>query len=265
MPGQLKLRKVISASRRTDLIAHYPGQLAHRLRDLGDHVHTVVVWTKDVTNLLRHEELREALAFAGQIFVHWTITGLGGSFLEPHVPPPANQLALLAELLAYLGDPRRLHWRYDPLISARRGHENVSNVGLDMFRALASPLASARVAVVHTSFVTLYPKVLRRLASAGVEVIDLPANERLAFLRQLSASADDMGIRMVTCCEPAFGRQRCIDGDLLMELHPTHEPCRDDRAREQRELCGCTASLDVGAYLPCPNRCLYCYAHPAGS
>jgi len=263
MPTKPVLKRVISASRRTDLVAHYPEQLAARLRQLGpDSVHTVVIWTKDATNLLRHQGLREALAGAGQVFVHWTITGLGGSFLEPSVPPPAAQLALLGDLVAYLGDPRRLHWRYDPLISARRGEERAGNLDPRLFQSLAEPLAAAGVPVVHTSFVTLYPKVVRRLAAAGVELEATPEGERAAIIEGLSAAAQGLGMILTTCCEAAQGRQRCIDGDLLTALHPAQEPCRTDRARGQRDLCGCTASLDVGSYLPCPNRCLYCYAHP---
>jgi DNA repair photolyase len=263
MPTKSALKRVISASRRTDLVAHYPEQLAARLRQLGpESIHTVVIWTKDATNLLRHQGLRDALAQAGQVFVHWTITGLGGSFLEPSVPPPAAQLALLDELVAFLGDHRRLHWRYDPLISARRGEERAGNLDPSLFQSLAEPLAAAGVPVVHTSFVTLYPKVVRRLAAAGVKVEEMPPEERPALLEGLSAAAQSLGMALTTCCEPAHGRRRCIDGDLLTALHPAHEPCRTDRAKGQRDLCGCTASLDVGSYLPCPNRCLYCYAHP---
>ena len=86
--------KIISASRRTELVGHYPDHLLRRLRDLGpDTIHTLVIWTKDPTNLLHHRPLREALSSVGQLFVHWTITGLGGTFLEPNVPPPDDQLA----------------------------------------------------------------------------------------------------------------------------------------------------------------------------
>ncbi len=70
-------------------------------------------------------------------------------------------------------------------------------------------------------------------------------------------------MEMLTCCEPSLPVQRCIDGALLARLHPTGEPCKTERARGQRKLCGCTVSLDVGHYLPCPNGCVYCYAHPA--
>ena len=48
-----------------------------------DRIHTVVLWTKDPTNLLRHPALRRALSGVGQVFIHWTVTGLGGTFLEP--------------------------------------------------------------------------------------------------------------------------------------------------------------------------------------
>ncbi|HUU53694.1 MAG TPA: hypothetical protein VMY87_02150, partial [Armatimonadota bacterium] len=77
-----KLKQVISASRRTELLAHYPDDLAARLRKIGPrNVHTVVVWTKDPRNLLEHEALRAVLSEVGQVFLHWTITGLGGTFL----------------------------------------------------------------------------------------------------------------------------------------------------------------------------------------
>jgi hypothetical protein len=269
---------IISASRRTELLAHHPDYLIHRLRHIGPHnVHTLVIWTKDPTNLLRHQPLREILSDVGQLFVHWTVTGLGGTFLEPNVPPAPDQLPLLDDLVSYLGDPRRLHWRYDPLISARRGDERATNISarrgeeratnidldLDLFRSLAEPFARAGVPVVHTSFVTIYPKVTRRLASASVEIDDYDPDARRDFIARLAASASGLGLRLQTCCEPGFPIQRCIDGPLLQQLHPTNSPCPTTRAPNQRKLCGCTLSLDIGRYLPCPNRCLYCYAHPA--
>lgn len=268
--------KIISASRRTELLAHHPDYLLHRLRRLGPHnIHTLVIWTKDPTNLLRHKPLRQALSPVGQIFLHWTITGLGGTLLERNVPPPQAQLSLHDDLIAYLGDPRRLHWRYDPLISvrapsagaptvgARSSGRYITNINLDLFLSLAEPLARAGVPVVHTSFVTVYPKVARRLAAAGIEADEHGPAARRAFLDELAAAASGLGLKLQTCCEPGFPLQRCIDGELLIELHPTNDLCPTERARGQRRLCGCTTSLDIGRYLPCPNRCRYCYAHPA--
>lgn len=260
------MKKVVSASRRTELLAHYPDYLVRRLRKLGPaQIHTVVLWTKDPANLLRHEELRGVLREVGQVFLHWTVTGLAGSFLEPNVPPVSHQFALLDDIVSYLGDPRRLHWRYDPLISARRGDCAAGNVDLDLFSSLAERFGGAGVPVVHTSFATAYRKVARRMAQAGVEMEDFAPDFRRSFLARMAACARGLGMELLTCCEPGYPRQRCIDGELLTTLHPSGEPCRTDRARGQRDLCGCTVSLDVGHYLPCPNQCLYCYARPAAA
>jgi len=260
-PGR---RPVLSASRRTELLGHYPDLFATRLEEIGpNRVHSIVVWTKDPSNLLHHARLRAALSQVGQVFLHWTVTGLGGSFLEPCVPPPDAQLALLDPVVAFVGDPRRIHWRYDPLISVTRGDARLTNLDVDLFRSLADAFSRAGIPAVHTSFVTPYRKVTRRLTAAGIELEEQSADAQTRFLHELAAVAAEAGLELITCSQPGFPRRRCVDGELLTSLHPTGEPCRTDRARGQRELCGCTASLDIGRYLPCPNRCLYCYAHPA--
>ncbi|MFB3881454.1 MAG: DUF1848 family protein [Armatimonadota bacterium] len=259
------MNTVISASRRTELVAHYPDYLVHRLEQVGpERVYTLVVWTKDPTNLLTHTRLSDMVRRVGQLFLHWTVTGLGGTFVEPNVPLPQSQLALLDDIVALVGDPRRIHWRYDPLVSARQDDERASNVDLDLFRSLAEPFARAGVPAVHTSFATIYRKVVRRIAQTGMEFEGYSAEERRRFISALAEEAGRLDMQLITCCEPGFPMQRCIDGELLAALHPDREPCPTDRARGQRGLCGCTVSLDIGRYLPCPNRCLYCYAHPVG-
>jgi len=265
MPGRVTApKRVISASRRTELVGHYPDYLAQRLAAIGpEQVHTVVLWTKDPTNLLRHPALRRSLADVGQVFIHWTVTGLGGTFLEPNVPRAQDQLRLIDDIVAYVGSPERIHWRYDPLVSAEQAGTRVGNASVASFLPLAESFARAGVTVARTSFVTMYRKVVRRLAAAGVAIREFAPEERRRLIVQLSDAAAGLGMRIETCCEPGFPMGRCVDGELLRELHPDREPCRVERARDQRELCGCTVSLDIGRYLPCPNRCLYCYAHPS--
>ncbi len=258
------MKKIISASRRTELVAHHPDYMVEQLLRVGlQHIHTVVVWTKDPTNLLMHKELRETLSHVGQVFVHWTVSGLGGTFVEPNVPSAVAQLTLLDDIVTFVGDPRRIHWRYDPLVSARNGDGYISNVDLDVFRSLAEIFGGAGVPVVHASFATMYRKVERRLSAAGIQLEHYGPEASSEFISALADAAEEVSMRLNTCSQPGFPIQRCIDGELLAQIHPTNESCRADRARGQRALCGCTVSLDIGHYLPCPNRCLYCYAHPA--
>lgn len=257
-------RTVLSASRRTELTAHYPDLLASRIEEYGlQRVHTLVIWTKDPRNLLLHPRLNGVASSVPQVFVHWTVTGLGGSLLEPFVPPAETVLPFLPQLVDWLGGPERLHWRYDPLLEARMGERSIGNLDLELFSALGAVFARQGVATVHTSFVTLYPKVLRRFAAAGLVPSEPSREEQEEFLAQMACCAGALGMQVLTCNQPGFPRRACIDGELLTRLHPLGEPCSTRRARGQRKLCGCTESYDLCHYLRCPNGCLYCYAQPS--
>jgi hypothetical protein len=258
-----QLPLVVSASRRTDLVAHYPDYLIERLQKIGpSRIHTIVLWTKDPSNLLSHQALRQTLRETGQVFLHWTVTGLGGSWMEPNVPRWQEQVALLPDIAAFVGDARRIHWRYDPLVTAQREAETVSNANTSSFGLLADNIARTGVPAVHVSFVSMYAKVVKRLAKAGIEFTVYQEQDRRQLLLELTEAASQRGLQLLTCCEPGFPRQRCINGELLSLLHPEGEACRTDRAAGQRDGCGCTVSLDIGRYLPCPGQCVYCYAHP---
>ena len=271
-PGE-QSRTALSASRRTEMVAHYPDRLAEAIEAFGrQRVHSLVVWTKDPRNLLEHGRLCQVASSLPQTFVHWTVTGLGGSALEPNVPPAEALLPLLPKLIEWLGSPERLHWRFDPLVEVNGSEGSLGNVDLELFRRLAQEFAREGIGVVRTSFVTLYPKVVRRLAAAGLAPRDFTLEERVRLLAGMGEIAASLGMQLLTCCEPlgvcppgkpGFPRQACIDGRLLARLHPQREPCSQRRARGQRPLCGCTESFDVGHYLRCPNGCLYCYAQPA--
>ncbi|MBC7106676.1 MAG: DUF1848 family protein, partial [Firmicutes bacterium] len=124
--------------------------------------------------------------------------------------------------------------------------------------------AGAALGLTHfsTSFMAHYPRVVRRLRRAGFEPLEFGPEEREGVADRLRVAAGPAG-RVDLCCVPGFPVSRCIDGDLLAQLHPRGERCRSDKAAGQREHCGCTHSLDLGWYgLSCPSGCLYCYANP---
>ena len=255
-PGDFKV--VVSISRRTEPYFH-----AARLGELLSaryppaRVHTVVVWTKYPEAVL--VRLRPVLEGYAQVYVHLTITGLGGTPVEPRVPPPKEVLAKIPALIAFLGDPRRLRVRPDPLVAVKRGREVISNV--EAAAEVIARAAALGVKSFSTSFVELYPKVRRRLAAAGWEAIPFLPAERERIMAELSLVAERHGAVLYTCCVPGMPMSRCIDGELLTTLHPLGERCRADKAGGQRPLCGCTHAVDLGWYsMACPAGCLYCYA-----
>jgi len=279
--------KVISASRRTDLVAFFPAWLAAALRagrarvlgpsgrvftaDLRpEAVHTIVLWSKDFSNLLRNAEgLRDALAAFDQVYAHFTVTGLGGTGLEPGAPPPEEALAQLPGLVSILKDPRRLSVRFDPVVFW--GKEGNRRTNLEAFDRVATAAAAAGTRDIRMSFAQWYKKAARRMRAQGLEIVDPSEDEKIEIASRLAETAGRRGLRLWACSQNFLTRaagveaSACIDGRLLAALHPRKAAASAVKDRTQRAECGCTVSVDIGSYAQaCPHACLYCYANPRG-
>jgi len=253
---------VLSASRRTDLSACFPDYFIEKLKDYPpERVHTIVIWTKNPENMLTNKRLRSTLARYSQLYIQLTITGLGGSVLEPHIPPWQEVAGMLAGLVDFTGDARRITWRFDPIIRAETDGKLLSNIG--MFPELVSKVSRVGIPLCRTSWVEPYAKVQRRCVRQGVTLSLHSSAERQEHARELIRIAGDHGMHMQFCAMKDFSKSRCIDGELLSELHPDGLSCSHLLAKGQRPLCGCTQSIDIGWYSQkCPHGCLYCYASP---
>jgi len=276
------VRQVISASRRTDIPKHFSAWLADKIRKgfvdvpqpytgqvrrvslQPEDVHTIVLWSKDFRPLLQNVgKAREALDRYAQTYCHLTITGLGGTPLEPRIPPWRDVVSQLSQLIEFTGDPRRVSVRYDPIVHWYEGRTVKNNL------AFAEPIlrevGRSGVTTVRISFATLYGKVRRR---KGWHWHDPTPARRLEITRELVAMAHSLGLTLYSCSQSdllSAGAlpSRCIDGQLLTVLHRHGFPAPTDKDPGQRAECGCTRSVDIGSYqMRCPNGCRYCYANP---
>ena len=279
------MKTVISASRRTDLVAFFPEWLAaalraRRARVLGprgatrevslrpDDVHTMVLWSKDFRNLVRDAHgLRRSLSVYDQLYLHFTVTGLGGTELEPGVPPPGTALAELEELVAIAADPRRISLRVDPIVFWRDGAEVRSNV--PFVDAAARRAAEAGITDLRFSLAQWYVKAKNRAAKRRFPFIDPPDEEKIRTARLVAAAAAAHGLTPSVCSQSFLAAgagvrpSSCIDGRRLAELHPRRELAALRKDRTQRADCLCTESVDIGSYTQtCPHSCVYCYANP---
>lgn len=253
------MKKVISMSRRTDM-RWFAEELIPVLRNKypPEKVHPVVCWTK-FPGCIYNGPYAGVLEMYGQVYAQVTITGLGGSPLEPNVPGWRETLRDLAGLVDFLGNPDRVRVRVDPLVALRRGGKIISNVAVA--HNIIEQAMDLGITTFTTSFMEEYPKVKRRLARHGYEIITLPQSRRVDIVRHLSECVAKDGGRLYTCAVPGFAGSSCIDGPLLQRLHPEGEPCSDKKAAGQRGLCNCTESVDIGWYsMRCASGCLYCYA-----
>jgi hypothetical protein len=280
------MKAVTSASRRADLTASFPGWLAAALKersalvagprgrvrrvDLDPRsVHTIVLWSKDFGNLIRNEAgLKDLLSAYDQLYLHFTITGLGGTPVEPGTPPPAEALAELPALVKIAGHPGRVSLRFDPVLFWQDGGTIKSNLGF--FGKIAGAAAECGVTDIRMSFAHWYAKARRRAAARGFDFVDPTVEEKRARARELAAEAAGRGLRLLACSQPALKGveglrpSACIDGRLLQSLHPGREPASVRKDTGQRPECLCTESLEIGSYSQsCPHGCVYCYANPA--
>lgn len=269
-PGKPPL--VISASRRTDLPGFYPDRLVDRVKaDLdrgGAPLYGLVLWTRFPAALLG-DPLRSLLEReVRNVVVNLTVTGLGGSRLEPRAPRTDEAVRAGIEAIDLLGgEPARLRWRFDPLLYGRNG--------LDVFDRIAGPFAAASVPTVTVSFpsaMSLAGPLGPRYAAAGIEPWPGIA-AKAAFAAGLAERARDHGLRVLACCQPkvlarvpAIEGAQCIPREVLEAFHPEAAPFPEARDRTQRRHCACLPSLDIGRYDEdlCGSGCAYCYSRAGG-
>lgn len=263
MPTAPATLKVISASRRIDMVGCDPANFAKVLVEKcpPETVHTLVIWTKNPVNLLKHQALAEQVRKYDQLHLHFSITGMGATCLEPAVPKTDAALKMLPPLNQLVRTPRLIRIRFDPIVHLRfpdgREYSNIR-----MFEHIALRLEQHNIRDVSISWMSTYPKVTRRLEKSNITVLPVSEEQQQEEAAWLQRVAARNNITIHWCSVPDFPRSRCIDGELYNNLHPKGYVCSERKARGQRKTCGCTESWDIGWYYKCCHGCRYCYANP---
>ncbi|NLK08612.1 MAG: DUF1848 domain-containing protein [Firmicutes bacterium] len=275
---------IISASRRTDIPAFYTPWFM-KCVDKGsfmrvnpynpkqrslvslkpDDVDAVVFWTRNPYPLIPHLKALTELRY--NYYFQYTLNDYPREF-EPGMPVLEQKIATFKQLSELVG-PKRVVWRFDPLILS-----SITPTGYlaDRFDALAYKLNGFTTRVV-ISFLDIYGKVKPRLEKlekeTGVVVQDLCHPTHTAELMDLaqsvaqSAAANNMEI--FTCGESidltnvGIKPGACIDAELIEELFGLKLNVRKDKS--QRSACLCAKAVDMGFYDTCLYGCTYCYAY----
>ncbi len=274
------MKRVISASRRTDIPAFYMRWLGDRVAEgfvnvanplyrekvtrvslLPEHVAWLVLWSKNFAVFERWAERFDAY----ELFFHFTINA-PNSFLEPGVPTGEQALRQVEFLAARYGG-RRVTWRYDPLVCWRESGSVRSNYDPVWFEDMCRRMAPLGVERCTTSFMTPYGKVLQRFRRLfpQISLVDPPPDQKRAWAAALREIAGTYGIRLSSCTDAVLfdvlPKGACVDGRLLNSLSASRVSCAKAPGRD---ACGCTHSIDIGDFerQECGYACLYCYANP---
>ncbi|MBI4650779.1 DUF1848 family protein [Candidatus Desantisbacteria bacterium] len=253
---------VISASRRTDIVDCYPEFFIDKLNEIpSETVHTIVIWTKNPANILVNQVLNKKLKEYRQIYIHLTVTGMGGTELEHGIPESDKIFSILPALIDFVSGPERITWRFDPIIRIIKNGTFFTN--FVFFDYLLEKISRLGIKTCRTSWVFPYKKVLNHLEKKRFRLIVPSESEMKEDYQYMNTKLGEKNMSLLICAVSGFPGSSCIDGQLFTRLHPEKLFCSTLRAHGQREFCGCTESFDIGSYgLKCKNGCLYCYANP---
>jgi hypothetical protein len=264
----------------TDMPKFYPDELIEEVNNRlarSVEIHTLVLLTKHPGSLLvdpLRSYLEELKNKNIQLYVELTITGLGGLcigiksngkplVLEPKAPSCEDSLRFLPGIINLVGRPERIRLRVDPVVRIRDFKGNTFS-SLKFLPVIIK--SSVQHGIKHFSFSFLernmHHKVDKRFREMGCQILPPDEEERHRTFNWLKHLESEYGVIISACCVPGFPESKCIDGELLQQLHDQKEPA-DLRQPRKRPHCGCTFSIDIGGWPPklCYTGCDYCYAH----
>ena len=263
---------IVSASRRTDIPAFYSSWFFNRIKEgyvlvpnpFDAHrisrinlspavVDCIVFWTKNPAPMLDNLELLKDYKF----YFQFTLNPYG-SELENNLPRFRKRIELFKRLADKIGRDKVI-WRYDPILTNEvytvsfhrekfaetaellKEHTEKCMLGfIDHYRHI-------RPAVGKFNRRPLLPEEIRQMAVSFRETMDAYpaiALETCTSKVDLSALGISTGL--------------CVDNKLVEKITGYSIIARKDK--NQRSICACVESIDIGTYETCLNGCIYCYA-----
>ena len=250
---------IVSASRRTDIPALFSEWFYNRVEkgfvllknpynplQVGrvtltpDKVDGFVFWTKNAAPMLsRIHELDDF-----KYYFQFTITAYEKD-VERHIPDK-EEIVIPAFKRITKG---KAIWRYDPIFL---NEKYTWDYHIRAFTKIAESLEGYTTKAV-TSFVDFY----RTVDLTPLKIQALTSEQKKELAHKLAEIARQHGIELFSCAEElGLPHSACVDGKMF--------GVNKLKDRNQRGLCQCVESVDIGVYSTCANGCAYCYANHYG-
>ena len=212
-----------------------------------------------ITKRLNDKVIEKLIEHQDKIILHLTVTGMGGSRIEPFVPKSSETHSKLVKLIESGFPVSHVVIRVDPIVPTEKGIETALGV-ITAFGGLG-------IKRLRFSFLDNYKHVKTRFKAEGIPELyggefHAPLEERLAYAKKIEEVAHDAGFESIEACgEPGIESISCLSQKDIDILGLTDKITLEGSA-EQRDSCGCPANkselLKVKPH-QCENKCLYCY------
>ncbi|EJO5346697.1 DUF1848 domain-containing protein [Clostridium botulinum] len=263
---------ILSVSRRTDIPAFYSEWFFNRVKEgfvlvrnpfntkqisrinLSPKViDCIVFWTKNPKKMIKRlEEIKEY-----NYYFQFTLNSYDKT-LEKNLPKKKYLINTFIELSQKIGKDKVI-WRYDPIILTDKFTKEYHYKWFEYFAKTLSPYTNKCI----ISFLDLYKKTEHNLKK--INVLPLNKDDMIGLADKFSKIASKYNLIIETCSEEIelskvnINHGKCIDDTLIS--HIIGEKLYIDKDPNQRKICGCVKSIDIGAYNTCNHDCLYCYAN----
>lgn len=264
---------IISASRRTDIPAYYSEWFENRIKEgfllvrnpmnihqiskinlSPDVIDGIVFWTKNPIPMLNRMDIYKCYPY----YFQFTLTAYGKD-IEARLPSKNQELIpAFCNLSKQIGR-ERIVWRYDPIFI---NDTYTVEYHKKYFKVLAAKLGSFTEKCT-ISFLDLYKKTEINIKPQSIRI---PTEEEtFELMTNFAEVSKEYGFYIDTCAEQIdlsrFGIQHacCIERERLERIG--HYKLDVKKDPNQRDICGCISSIDIGTYNTCKNGCIYCYAN----
>jgi len=205
-------------------------------------LHAILI-TKNPTD----EFIEAVKSLNGAAIVHTTITGWGGTELEPNVPTPDETCAQIKKVCDAIGK-EKVVLRIDPILVSPEGERRAR----DVYDRMKNVTGRVRI-----SFLDMYPHVRKRMDRVGFKYPTQGFHASIFERRRIAEAFPTADI----CGEPGFPCTGCLSETDLKLLGIPKIQWGLPKKSGQRAECACLALKQelIPDRKPCKNSCLYCY------
>ena len=215
-----------------------------------------IIITKSLTDKL----IEKLIENKDKCILHCTVTGFGGSKIEPFVPSLEQTSKKVKKLLDSGFPVKQIVLRIDPIVPTEKGIETAKKVMLEF-----KDFGISRVKI---SFLDMYNHVKERFIENGIKLPynDFHADEKTrkkSFNELLEFSKECGYETLLTCGEPGFESTPCISQADIDILGLT-DKITLEHYKKQRPHCQCPQNKRQlitweESKKKCGHGCLYCY------
>lgn len=215
-----------------------------------------IIITKNLSNKL----IDRLIENKDKCILHTTVTGMGGTKIEPFVPKPEKSLEKVLDLIQKGFPAKQIVLRIDPIVVTEKG----VNTAIDVLESFKD----TGIERVRISFLDMYKHTKERFISNNIklpyETFHANENDRKTAFNQLYNKAIECGYKIVqTCGEPGFESTPCIS-QMDIDILGLTDKIKLEGNKKQRTSCECPANKRQliswqASQKKCGHNCLYCY------